>query len=73
VSLAREANRDWKNGPLGHALHALSIYQERVWGVVLPGNVVAFTGPMKAATALVADRPDDTSRRAEKPDASRTR
>lgn len=73
VSLAREANRDWKNGPLGHALHALSIYQERVWGVVLPGNVVAFTGPMKAATALVADRPDDTRRRAEKPDASRTR
>jgi len=73
VSLAREANRDWKNGPLGHALHALSIYQERVWGVVLPGNVVAFTGPMKAATALVADRPDDTSRRAEKPDAARTR
>lgn len=73
VSLAREANRDWKNGPLGHALHALSIYQERVWGVVLPGNVVAFTGPMKAATALVANRADDTSRRAEKPDAALTR
>jgi len=73
VSLAREANRDWKNGPLGHALHALSIYQERVWGVVLPGNVVAFTGPMKAAPALVADRSDDRSRRAKKPEAGRTR
>ena len=73
VSLAREASRNWKNGPLGHALHALSIYQERVWGVVLPGNVVAFTGPMKAATALVANRPDDASRRAEKPDAARIR
>ena len=73
VSLAREPNRDWKNGPLGHAVHALLIYQERVWGVVLPGNVVAFTGPMKAANALVASRPDDVSRRAEKPDSRGTR
>ena len=73
MALAKEANRDWKNGPLGHALHALSIFQERVWGVVLPGNVVAFTGPMKAAAAQVADLPDGTGRRAEKPEAGRTR
>lgn len=72
-ALAREPHRDWKNGPLGHALHALSIYQERVWGIVLPGNVVAFTGPMKAANAAVASRPDTATRRAEKLDGSRTR
>ena len=57
-ALAREPNRAWKIGPLGHALHALNIYQERVWGVVLPGGVAAFHGPMKAqAAAAIADRP----------------
>lgn len=67
-ALAREPQRNWKDGPLGHSLHALSIYQERVWGVVLPGNVVAFTGPMKAANAMVAQRPDQPVRRAATPD-----
>ena len=58
-ALARESNRAWKIGPLGHALHALNIYQERVWGVVLPGGVAAFQGPMKArAAAAVADSPE---------------
>jgi hypothetical protein len=57
-ALAREPSRSWKIGPLGHALHALSIYQERVWGVVLPGGVAAFHGPMKAAGAVVADKPE---------------
>jgi len=47
-SLAREPSRDWKIGPLGHALHALTIYQERAWGTVLPGGIAAFHGPMKA-------------------------
>jgi hypothetical protein len=60
-ALAREPSREWKIGPMGHALHALTIYQERVWGVVLPGSVAAFHGPMKAATApkmQMAERPD---------------
>jgi len=58
-ALAREPNRPWKIGPLGHALHALNIYQERVWGVVLPGGVAAFHGPMKAQpAAAIADRPE---------------
>jgi len=48
ASLAREPSRDWKIGPLGHALHALTIYQERAWGTVLPGGIAAFHGGMKA-------------------------
>jgi hypothetical protein len=49
AALAREPSREWKIGPLGHALHALTIYQERAWGTVLPGGIAAFHGPMKAA------------------------
>jgi hypothetical protein len=58
-SLAREPSREWKIGPLGHALHALTIYQERVWGVVLPGSIAAYHGPMKATaeTPLMAGKP----------------
>jgi hypothetical protein len=61
AALAREPSREWKIGPLGHALHALNIYQERAWGVVLPGGIAAFSGPMKAASdrSQVADRPGD--------------
>ena len=44
-ALSREPSREWKIGPLGHALHALNIYQERAWGVVLPGGIAAFNGP----------------------------
>ena len=53
-ALAREPSREWKIGPLGHALHALNIYQERAWGVVLPGGIAAYHGPMKSrdATAI---------------------
>ena len=63
ASLAREPSRDWKIGPLGHALHALTIYQERAWGTVLPGGIAAFHGPMKASPtkvgseSRVADQP----------------
>jgi hypothetical protein len=53
ASLAREPSRDWKIGPLGHALHALTIYQERAWGTVLPGGIAAFHGPMKASPTKV--------------------
>jgi len=60
AALAREPAREWKIGPLGHALHALNIYQERAWGTVLPGGIAAFHGPMKAASAapLVAEEPE---------------
>ena len=59
-ALASEPSREWKIGPLGHALHALSIYQERAWGVVLPGGIAAFNGPMKARTGpeMIAEKPD---------------
>lgn len=43
-----EPQRDWKIGPMCHALHALSIYQERLWGSLVPGAVAAYHGPMKA-------------------------
>ena len=47
-ALASDPNREWKIGPMGHALHALTVYQERVWGTVHPGNIAAFHGSMKA-------------------------
>jgi hypothetical protein len=61
AALAKEPSREWKLGPLGHALHSLTIYQERAWGVVLPGGIAAFQGPMKAMKApkMIAERPDD--------------
>ena len=48
---------------MGHALHALTIYQERAWGTVLPGGIAAYHGPMKAApeqptVARIADAED---------------
>jgi hypothetical protein len=49
--LAAEPERDWKVGPLCHALHSLSIYQERLWGALVPGAVAAYHGPMKARGA----------------------
>jgi len=58
TALARQPSREWKIGPMGHALHALTIYQERAWGTVLPGGIAAFHGPMKAAdTAQMATKP----------------
>ena len=59
-TLSREPSREWKIGPLGHALHALNIYQERAWGVVLPGGIAAYHGSMKAADApaAIAERTD---------------
>lgn len=60
-ALASQPSREWKIGPLGHALHALNIYQERAWGVVLPGGIAAYNGPMKApfVGTAIADRPDE--------------
>ena len=64
TALAREPSRAWKIGPMGHALHALTIYQERAWGSVLPGGIAAFLGPMKAAPGApqVATRPEGGAR-----------
>ncbi len=67
-SLGREPSRDWKIGPLGHALHALTIYQERAWGTVLPGGIAAFHGPMKADPMRVKAE----TRLAEQPEADRS-
>jgi len=59
TALARQPSREWKIGPMGHALHALTVYQERAWGTVLPGGIAAFNGPMKAApeAAQMATKP----------------
>lgn len=46
-----EPERDWKIGPMCHGLHALIIYQERLWGRLTPGAIAAYDGPMKARKA----------------------
>jgi hypothetical protein len=63
AALAREPSREWKLGPLGHALHALNIYQERAWGVVLPGGIAAYGGGMKAAgqPTMIAEQPESAA------------
>jgi len=69
TALARQPSREWKIGPMGHALHALTIYQERAWGTVLPGGIAAFHGPMKAVpeTAQMATKPEATPGSADAP------
>ena len=69
AALLREPSREWKLGPLGHALHALTIYQERVWGKVLPGGIAAYSGPMKAAPDVARTALRGDSDRSEGPDA----
>jgi len=66
-ALLSEPSREWKIGPLGHALHALNIYQERAWGTVLPGGIAAYSGSMKATEqpALMADKPESAAGKAE--------
>jgi hypothetical protein len=66
-ALLSEPSREWKIGPLGHALHALNIYQERAWGTVLPGGIAAYSGSMKAGEqpALIADKPESSAGKAE--------
>lgn len=54
-----EPAREWKIGPMCHGLHALIIYQERVWGRLAPGAIAAYHGPMKARQA---SRPQPASR-----------
>ncbi len=60
-AMASDPNREWKIGPMGHALHALTVYQERVWGTVHEGNIAAFHGQMKAVpnrTLMLAEDVD---------------
>jgi hypothetical protein len=56
-SLAREPNRAWSIGPLGHALHALQIYDERVFGGgSQPGSEnLALRSPHETAESAVAE------------------
>lgn len=46
--LEKEPAREWKIGPMSHALHALAIYQERVWSGLTPDAIAAYSGAMKA-------------------------
>lgn len=46
--LEADPEKDWKIGPMSHALHALAIYQERVWGRLTPHAIASFSGGMKA-------------------------
>ncbi|MDA7978109.1 MAG: hypothetical protein MPJ50_04985 [Pirellulales bacterium] len=39
--LEQSPNRNWEVGPLGHALHALALYQQRVWGKPQPRRETA--------------------------------
>jgi len=43
-----EPEREWKIGPMCHALHALIIYQERLWSRFVPGAIAAYHGSMRA-------------------------
>ena len=69
ATLAREPAREWKIGPMGHALHALTIYQERAWGTVLPGGIASFHGGMKPppAAQLAEAAADGDQPRKERP------
>jgi hypothetical protein len=66
-SLAREPNRAWSIGPLGHALHALVIYDERVFGgASQPGaGSLALRSPHEAATPEVEEPVTDDASKAE--------
>jgi hypothetical protein len=61
-ALAREPNRAWSIGPLGHALHALAIYDERVFGGSGPASEsLALRSPHEAAAEDIQDRATDES------------
>ncbi len=52
-TLDENPNRDWSVGPLGHALHALVIYNKRAFGaeVAVPREHVVERQPLRAAMA----------------------
>lgn len=75
-TLASDPGHDWKIGPMSHALHALSIYQERMWGTVMPGGVAQFGGSMKTSVERpaesIARRPKQAAPRESPGGATRT-
>ncbi len=52
-TLDENPNHDWSVGPLGHALHALAIYNKRAFGadVSVPREHVVERQPLRAAMA----------------------
>ena len=52
-TLDENPNRDWSVGPLGHALHALAIYNKRAFGAEpsLPREHIVERQPLRAAMA----------------------
>lgn len=59
-ALEDEPKKDWKIGPMCHALHALAVYQERVWGGLTPGAIAAYSGDMKAKASRLPPQPKPT-------------
>lgn len=58
--LEDEPEKDWKVGPMCHALHALAIYQERAWSRLTPDAIAAYHGPMKATPQPPISKPQGT-------------
>lgn len=76
TSLDQGRNRDWKIGPLGHALHALAIYKERMFegkedrlpdDAASSSDAVAKSKPAATDSRAADDADTATSATAEKP------
>ena len=65
--LEKEPNKDWKIGPMSHALHCLAIYQERAWSGLTPGAIAAFSGDMRAEADPMPHEPKPSFRFSLKP------
>lgn len=55
--LEKEPEKEWKIGPMSHALHGLAIYQERVWSSLTPDAIAAYSGDMKAKATPMPPAP----------------
>jgi hypothetical protein len=55
--LEQEPAKPWKIGPMCHALHALSVYQERAWGSLTSGAIAAYSGDMRAKATPLPPQP----------------
>jgi hypothetical protein len=58
--LDKEPEKEWKIGPMSHSLHALAIYQERVWSGLTPDALAAYSGDMKAKATPMPPAPKAT-------------
>jgi hypothetical protein len=58
--LDKEPEKEWKIGPMSHALHALAVYQERVWSSLTPDALAAYSGDMKAPHQPMPPAPKPT-------------